>query len=100
MSSADTPAAAGGLPSDAGQGGALAEDAPVARAGVQDAPAQDQNVPTDEDRIAGVVAQTRADVGDAGVERLADVLRQRFEEAGLDVDAERTRALAAEIDAH
>lgn len=86
------------LPSHAGQGGAIAHDA-VAAPGVQNEPALDQNPASDEERIAGIVAQTRADVGDAGVERIADVLVQRFTDAGLDVDADRTVALAAEIDA-
>jgi hypothetical protein len=86
------------LPSHAGQGGAIAHDAASAP-GVQDEPVLDQNAASDEDRIAGIVAQTRVDVGDAGVERIADVLTQRFTDAGLDVDADRTVALAAEIDA-
>jgi hypothetical protein len=84
------------LPSHAGVGGALAHDA-VPAVAPQDAPALDQNPAGDEDRIAGIVAQTRADVGDRDLERIADVLRQRFEDSGLDVDADRTVALAAEI---
>lgn len=86
------------LPSHAGQGGAIAPDA-APGAGVQDAPALDQNDASDEDRIAGIVAQTRSDVGGEGIERIADVLAQRFADAGLDVDADRTVALAAEVDA-
>jgi hypothetical protein len=86
-----------GLASDAGVGGALAHDATPAPADTQDAPVLHQNDASDEDRIAGIVAQTRADVGDQGLERVADVLVQRFTDAGLDVDADRTVALAAEI---
>ncbi len=54
--------------------------------------------PTDDEaRIAGVVVQTRADVGDASEERIADVLRQRFSDVGLDLGDDRIRALAAEV---
>lgn len=92
------PNAADALPSHAGQGGAIAPDA-TPGADVQDRPVLDQNHASDEERISGIVAQTRSDVGDAGIERIADVLAQRFAEAGLDVDADRTVALAAEVDA-
>lgn len=88
---------AAGLPEYAGVGGALAHDATPAEPGAQTEPALDQNDATDDERIAGIVAQTRSDVGDAGLERIADVLAQRFTDAGLDVDADRTVALAAEI---
>ncbi|WP_125132880.1 hypothetical protein [Microbacterium sp. 10M-3C3] len=88
-----------GEPPEIVQGGAVAHDAhaPAASPGTQDAPAMDMHDATDEDRIAGIVAQTRADVGDASEERVADVLRQRFRDIGLDVDDDRVRALAAEI---
>ena len=51
----------------------------------------------DEARIAGVVVQTRADVGDKSPERIADVLRQRFADIGLELGDDRIRALAAEV---
>jgi hypothetical protein len=86
------------LPTHAGQGGAIGPDA-LPGGGVQDGPSLEQNDASDEDRIAGIVAQTHSDVGGTGVERIADVLAQRFADAGLDVDADRTVALAAEIDA-
>jgi hypothetical protein len=82
------------LPGWAGAGGALANDAPPGPE-----PTSDGQPTTDEDRIAGIVAQTRADIGDQDVQRIADVLAQRFQETGLDVDADRTVALAAEIQA-
>jgi hypothetical protein len=85
------------------QGGAVAPDAQAPGSGgsgasnTQDAPAMDMHGTTDEDRISGIVAQTRADLGDAPEERIADVLRQRFTETGTDVGDDRIRALAAEI---
>jgi hypothetical protein len=87
-----------GMPGWAGAGGALAPDADtVEAASTQDEPALDQNDASDEDRIAGIAAQTRSDVGDQDADRVAEVLRQRFADAGLDVDGSRTAALAAEI---
>jgi hypothetical protein len=87
-------------PSDV-QGGAVAPDAHAPDNGgesnTQDAPAMDMHGTTDEDRISGIVAQTRADLGDAPEERIADVLRQRFTETGTDIGDDRIRALAAEI---
>jgi hypothetical protein len=81
------------------QGGAVAHDAhaPGSSGSTQDAPAMDMHDASDEDRIAGIVAQTRADVGDASDERIADVLRQRFSDIGLEVGDDRVRALAAEV---
>jgi hypothetical protein len=63
----------------------------------QDEPIMDQHVATDEDKIEGIVAQTRIDVGDKPLERIADVLRQRFHDAGLDVDDDRTAELAERV---
>lgn len=85
------------LGSDAGVGGALAHDATPSAPDQQGEPVLHQNTATDDERVAGIVAQTRADVGDQSLERVADVLTQRFTDAGLDVDADRTVALAAEI---
>lgn len=85
------------LPAYAGVGGALAYDARSGEPPTQDRPALDQNDASNEDKIAGIVAQTRLDVGDQDVERIADVLAQRFDETGVDIDADRTVALAAEI---
>lgn len=82
------------------QGGAVAPDAHAPTAGspgTQDEPIMDMHEATDEERVSGIVAQTRADVGDASEERIADVLRQRFTETGTDVGDDRIRALAAEI---
>jgi hypothetical protein len=54
--------------------------------------------PTDDEaRIRGVIVQTRADVGDKSEDRIADVLRQRFNDIGLELGDDRIRALAAEV---
>jgi hypothetical protein len=80
------------LPGWAGAGGALAPDAPAG-------PEPTGDPASGEDRIAAIVTATRAEVGDADIERISDVLARRFAEEGLDVDADRTVALAAEIQA-
>ncbi|MBA8815289.1 hypothetical protein FHX48_000341 [Microbacterium halimionae] len=49
---------------------------------VQNEPAMDMHTSTDEERIDGIVDQTRADVGDKSLERIQGVLRQRFEQSG------------------
>lgn len=96
---AATGPAEGHVRSDSGYGGALAHDVPPGPAsrGTQDAPREDTHETTDEDRLQGIVMQTRADVGDASENRIADVLRQRIAEVGLDVGDDRVTALAAEI---
>lgn len=79
-------------------GGAVHDSAPsAARPGEQNAPAMDTHATDDEARIAGVIVQTRADVGDKSPERIADVLRQRFSDIGLDLGDDRITALAAEV---
>lgn len=78
-------------------GGAVHRDSKVARPDEQSEPAMDTHPTDDEARIQGVVVQTRADVGDKSEERIADVLRQRFTEVGLDLGDDRIRALAAEV---
>lgn len=86
------------LPSHAGQGGAIARD-PKPGPGTQDAPLLDQNEASDEERIEGIVAQTRSDLRGAPIARIERVLTQRFAQVGVEVDPERTAHLAAEIDA-
>jgi hypothetical protein len=78
-------------------GGALHEEGKASAPGEQSSPAMDTHVTDDGARIVGVVAQTRADVGDAPQERIAEVLRQRFSDAGLELGDDRIRALAAEV---
>jgi len=78
-------------------GGAVHQDRKAARPDEQSEPAMDTHATDDEARIAGVVVQTRADVGEKSEERIADVLRQRFRDIGLDLGDDRIRALAAEV---
>lgn len=78
-------------------GGAVHRDRRISRPDEQSEPAMDTHPTDDEARIAGVVVQTRADVGDKSEERIADVLRQRFRDIGLDLGDDRIRALAAEV---
>lgn len=78
-------------------GGAVHRDRKLSRPDEQSAPAMDTHPTDDEARIQGVVVQTRADVGDKSEERIADVLRQRFADIGLDLGDDRIRALAAEV---
>ncbi|MDQ1124526.1 hypothetical protein [Microbacterium trichothecenolyticum] len=89
--------AGGASPADA-VGGAVHDESKLpARPDEQSEPKMDTHETDDEARIAGVVVQTRADVGDKNEARIADVLRQRFAEVGLDVGDDRVRALAAEV---
>ena len=46
-------------------------------------PAMAQNNASDLDKVSGIVAQTRADVGTEPVDRIAEVLHQRLEQAGV-----------------
>ncbi len=89
----------GASPADS-VGGALHDESKLpAREGEQNAPAMDLHPTDDEARIAGVVVQTRADVGGKSDERVADVLRQRFADIGLELGDDGIRALAAEVNA-
>jgi len=78
-------------------GGAVHRESKPTTPGEQSEPAMDTHTTDDEARIAGVVVQTRADVGDKSEERIADVLRQRFADIGLELGDDRIRALAAEV---
>jgi len=51
---------------------------------------------TDDDKIEGIIAQTRGDLSQGNVSDVDDALRQRFLDAGLEVSPARfARALAA-----
>ena len=52
----------------------------------QDAPKMDTHDASVQDKIDGIIAQTRVDVGDKPHERIMDVLRQRFDDAGISAD--------------
>ena len=47
--------------------------------------------------MAGIVAQTRQDVGTEPVERIADVLRQRLEQSGIDLPDDEIEELAHQV---
>ncbi|MFL2001144.1 hypothetical protein [Microbacterium sp. A1-JK] len=94
---ADQVPGAGASASDS-YGGAVSDDpTPVTEPGTQNEPVQDMHDTTDEDKIIGIVAQTRQDVGGKGERRIAEVLRQRFRETGVDVADDRIAALVAEV---
>lgn len=60
-------------------------------------PIMDQHPAPDVDKIAGIVAQTRSDVGTEPVERIADVLRQRLDDAGLELSDNEVADLAQQV---
>ncbi|KAA9133834.1 hypothetical protein [Microbacterium caowuchunii] len=63
-----------------------AREAPVRPGETQDAPAMDMDQPSIREKIDGIVAQTRVDVGGQSHERIVDVLRQRLVDAGISAD--------------
>jgi len=69
----------------------------VADPAQQDRPRLEQNDASLEDEVEGILAQTRADFPDGPVERVADVLRQRFRDAGIDKDKSEIDALAKRV---
>lgn len=60
-------------------------------------PAMSQNNATEVDKVAGIVAQTRADVGTEPLERIAEVLRQRLTQAGVDLPDNDVDELARQV---
>jgi hypothetical protein len=85
----------GAVPDSAAQrgevvGGALHEDAndedartSVSTEAVQDEPVLEQNDASTSDKLDGIAAQTRVDLGDESHERYEEVLRQRLSDAGI-----------------
>jgi len=82
--------------STAGVGGAIHSESGDNPAGVQDEPVLEQNAATTQDQIAGIVAQTRADLGSETDERYAEVLRQRLEDAGIQMTDDDVQSLSGE----
>lgn len=66
-------------------------------ADIQDEPVMDQHEATDDDKVDGIVAQVRADVGDKGERRIAEVLRQRLGQAGVAYDDALVAASVARV---
>ena len=60
-------------------------------------PAMAQNDASAVDKVAGIVAQTRSDVGTESVERIEQVLRQRLEQSGVDLPDDEIRELAQQV---
>ena len=60
-------------------------------------PAMSQNDAPDIEKVTGIVAQTRADVGTEPVERIAEVLRQRLDQSGIDLPDTDVEELARQI---
>lgn len=61
---------------------------------IQNEPAMEMNETTTSEKIDGIVAQTRADHATDGADRIADVLRQRFADAGIDLSDDEISRLA------
>lgn len=60
-------------------------------------PAMAQNNASDLEKVTGIVAQTRADVGTESLERIAEVLHQRLEQAGVDLPDGDVEELARQV---
>lgn len=60
-------------------------------------PAMSQNDASAVDKVAGIVAQTRADVATEPVERIAEVLHQRLDQAGVNLPDDEVDELARQI---
>jgi hypothetical protein len=60
-------------------------------------PAMSQNDASTVDKVAGIVAQTRQDVGTESVDRIAEVLTQRLEQSGIPLPASDVDELARQI---
>ncbi len=73
-----------------------AHDSPIVRTGdeVQTEPAMDMHDTTTSEKIDGIVVQTRADHAADGPERIAEVLRQRLAQAGIDLSDDEVSRLA------
>ena len=72
-----------------------AHDSPIVRTGdaVQNAPAMDMN-DTTPSTLSDVVAQTRADHAGDGQERIIEVLKQRLDQAGIELTDDEVAELA------
>lgn len=61
---------------------------------VQNAPVMDQHVASTEDKLLGIAAQTRVDLGDAPHERYEEVIRQRLSDAQIEIADHEVTSLA------
>jgi hypothetical protein len=60
-------------------------------------PAMAQNDASEVEKVSGIVVQTRADVGTEPVDRIAEVLRQRLDQAGIDLPDSDIQELARQV---
>lgn len=60
-------------------------------------PAMAQNDATAIDKVSGIVAQTRQDLGSESIDRVAEVLTQRLDQAGVSLPEAEVRELAQQI---
>lgn len=63
----------------------------------QSVPAMSQNNAGADDKLSGILAQTRADMAGESAQRAAEVLRQRAEQAGVEVDEDEALRLVREF---
>jgi hypothetical protein len=63
----------------------------------QDEPIQDQHFQPDADKVAGILVQQEADLAGHDEAQVLDALRQRFADAGLQLDDDALRGHAARI---
>jgi hypothetical protein len=81
--------------SDAGVGGAVHEESGGSRSEeVQDEPVLEQNAASTQDKLDGIAAQTRVDLGDESQERYEEVLRQRLTDSDIQITDDEVSALA------
>jgi 3-oxoacyl-ACP reductase-like protein len=77
-------------------GGAVHQDS-AGTAGVesvQDEPVLEQNNASTQDKLDGIAAQTRVDLGDESQDRYEEVLRQRLVDSGIQITDDEVSALA------
>lgn len=65
--------------------------------GVQDEPIMDMHEASDDDKVTGILNQERLDSAGTDPERIAEQLRDRFGEAGVDVDDDFIREQAQKL---
>lgn len=61
----------------------------------QNVPAMSQNNATDDEKLAGILAQTRADLPGAGEDEVVERLLQRAQQSDISLSEDQARALAA-----
>lgn len=61
---------------------------------VQNEPVLKQNAASTEDKLEGIAAQTRVDLGDESHDRYEEVIRQRLSDAGIQITDDEVSSLA------